>query len=1309
MSRRKLLAQALLCACLAAAPAGAATYTVNIPGDPGAAPPPGFYTLRTAISAANTNPGADTIAFALGAQGSPQTISVASALPTLTDTVVIDGWSQGGPGYTGPPLITINGSSAPGSFGLNVQAQGVVVRGLRIVSFPAPSGNGFGIGLFANSSGSWIYGCEIGGNGQGGIWVGTTSGQVLIGTNSDGTDDAAERNVIHDNGLYGVLLQTPGATLAGNWVGLLPDGVTAGGQTVGIAAQAGGLVGGRRAAARNVVVASAFAGVLVTGADTVVAGNYIGLAPDGLTALPNATGVHADTLATGLRLGTDGDGLGDVFERNVISGNSGSGVVLYGSGHLVAGNYVGLSADGLLARGNGSDGLQLWGSTIQVGGPLPVQRNVVASNASQGLQVGGTSQVVQGNYVGTSATGLSALPNAGGGLLVLAGDGHVIGGAAPGAGNVISGNTDYGLQIGAGAGHVVRGNLVGVGADGVTPLGNTGGANSGTGVILAGSAGPSSVGGPGSADGNVVAHNGGRGIAVTGSAHAALERNQVHSNLGLGIDLGSAGVTPNDAGDGDVGPNNLQNFPVLTYAASDGGSVTVRGSLDSQPGSFRLEFFASPVLDGSGHGEGQIFVGAATVASGAAFDLTFAAAVPRTWFLTATATDAAGDTSEFSQGLTLQPAADLRLTMTDTPDPLPPATTLVYAITAQNLGPSPATDVRVIDALPGVLSLVQTQGCAEDPLGVPQCTLGGIAAGGSKTFTVQVALQPSPPPSATNVAVVTSAEPDPVSGNNSASATTWLVPAGDLAVTVSDGSATVPAGGQTTYTIGVTNAGPSAITGARVQDAFPAGLSCSWTCVGSLGGSCPAAGSEAINAAVDLPAGAAVTFTATCQAAPSVTGSLSNTATAVVPLGSFDPAVANNASTDTDTAVREADLELTQADSPDPAPVFGQVTYTLHVANLGPSDSTGQFLLETLPPGTSLVSTDPPAPTCALVNGGSLGCTLGPLAAGAGTDVVVVVQADPGTLGPVQSLATASGLDTDPIPASNSSNEETTVAFRKGDLDNDLQTDLLFRHLADGHHTVWLMNGVALRSAVDVSPDPDALDWQVVGVDDFDGDHRNDLVLWHAGTGQVEFWLLGGPTGTTRQGAPVPLTGAGPLALDWNLAATADFNADGHPDLVWRNQVSQNIVIWTMGEGGAPGTQKTGAVVPVPAQAVDANWEIVGARDFDGDNATDFLWYNSTSGKIVQWLMDANVQRLTGRFTVPANAGDANWKVLAAGDFGVGAGGVADSNDVVWRNASSGKLVVWYLDLTGIRTAGTFTSPDGPPAPATDWTVAGPR
>jgi len=117
----------------------------------------------------------------------------------------------------------------------------------------------------------------------------------------------------------------------------------------------------------------------------------------------------------------------------------------------------------------------------------------------------------------------------------------------------------------------------------------------------------------------------------------------------------------------------------------------------------------------------------------------------------------------------------------------------------------------------------------------------------------------------------------------------------------------------------------------------------------------------------------------------------------------------------------------------------------------------------------------------------------------------------------------------------------------------------------------------------------------------------------------------------------------------------------------------------------------------------------VAALDYDADANRDFLWYNWSSGKIVQWLMNAALQRVTGRFTTPANAGDANWKVLASADYGVGAGGVAGTNDVVWRNATSGRVVVWHLDLAGNRTTGLFTSPDAPSPDPAGWTIVGPR
>jgi hypothetical protein len=281
---------------------------------------------------------------------------------------------------------------------------------------------------------------------------------------------------------------------------------------------------------------------------------------------------------------------------------------------------------------------------------------------------------------------------------------------------------------------------------------------------------------------------------------------------------------------------------------------------------------------------------------------------------------------------------------------------------------------------------------------------------------------------------------------------------------------------------------------------------------------------------------------------------------------------------------------------------------------------------------------------------------------------------------------------------------DSCVPFVKGDINQSLTTDLVFRNTATGQNDFWLMSGVNRTSLVTLSPTPASLDWQIVGVDDFSGDNKNDLALWNGATGVVEFWLM---NGTTRTGV-APLTGGSTLTTNWRLSATADFNRDGKPDIVWRNFTSQKIVIWTMN-----GTAKTGNIVPVPDQAVDANWEIVGAFDLNNDGTIDFLWYNPFSGKIVGWLMDANVVRITGSFTNPSNAGDANWKVLAAGDYGIGPAQTGTpqpgSRDVVWRNSTSGNVVVWHMDYALNRTGGVFTNPTAPSPNPTQWTIVGPR
>lgn len=293
--------------------------------------------------------------------------------------------------------------------------------------------------------------------------------------------------------------------------------------------------------------------------------------------------------------------------------------------------------------------------------------------------------------------------------------------------------------------------------------------------------------------------------------------------------------------------------------------------------------------------------------------------------------------------------------------------------------------------------------------------------------------------------------------------------------------------------------------------------------------------------------------------------------------------------------------------------------------------------------------------------------------------------------------------------------------YTKGDMNHpNRQTDLIFRHTSANLNMVWLMDGITRTASALVTPDPPSSAWQVVGADDFNGDLKTDLVFWNNVTGAIEFWLM---NGTDRSGAPVPLTGASPLSTNWKLSATGDFNRDGKPDLLWRNDTSQALVIWKMGEGGAPGTQKTGNIIPSPSLAIDANWIVVGALDLNRDGNRDILWYNFDSGKIVYWYMDGNVQRITGNFTNPANAGDNNWKVLAEGDYGsTPTNPTRDGQpDIVWRNSTSGNIVVWFMDSAGNRTNGAFTNPTAPglvgggsalrpvPDAPLDWVIVGPR
>ena len=249
---------------------------------------------------------------------------------------------------------------------------------------------------------------------------------------------------------------------------------------------------------------------------------------------------------------------------------------------------------------------------------------------------------IAGCYIGTDASGSIAVGNGWEGIAEN-GTNNVIGGRKPSEGNLIAGNNLQEVQI-DGSGTVVQQNIIGTDRTSTIPLGHV------TGLRIGANWASKDV----IVKRNIISGNDGNGVSVetSNSVRITISENQIFSNSGLGIDLNSDGVTPNDPGDSDIGPNNLMNYPVISSASVTTGKLLVMGSIDTQnPHDVIIEFFANPLPnpggDPSGYGEGAIYLGSVRPNPQGKFTSTLPTVVPGT-IITATATDADGNTSEFS-------------------------------------------------------------------------------------------------------------------------------------------------------------------------------------------------------------------------------------------------------------------------------------------------------------------------------------------------------------------------------------------------------------------------------------------------------------------------------------------------------------------------------------------------------------------------------------------------------------------------------------------------------------------------------------
>jgi hypothetical protein len=435
-----------------------------------------------------------------------------------------------------------------------------------------------------------------------------------------------------------------------------------------------------------------------SGGGNTVRGNFIGTDPTGAAAL-GVGGSAVRLRSSSSVLTEDNDVIGGTApaDRNVLSGAaSGPGVKFDTSFHVVQGNFIGTNAAGTAALANGG-GILIDGPNNTIGGTTPGARNLISGNNGRGITISSglgsptvTANLVQGNFIGTDVTGTFAIPNNGAGIGAY-GLANTVGGSAAGAGNLVSGNLQAGVEVGAGNGTTVLGNRIGTDATGALPLGNT---LSGVAIQAAQVTVGDTTGG-----GNTVAFNA-AGITVGGTGNT-IRGNSIFSNTGLGLDLGSDGATPNDQGDTDAGANTLQNFPVLVSvgANSSQGGVQVVGILHSAPSTtYTLDFYSNDACLRFPQDflEGRTWLASAPVTTDGLGEGAFSVTVPLgspDERVSMTATNPAGDTSEFSQ----------RLPFTITPVSSPPAGGTAVTIGGTDfeggatvtIGGLPATDVVV--------------------------------------------------------------------------------------------------------------------------------------------------------------------------------------------------------------------------------------------------------------------------------------------------------------------------------------------------------------------------------------------------------------------------------------------------------------------------------------------------------------------------------------------------------------------------------------------------------------------------------------
>ena len=649
-----------------AAHAQANVWVVSSSSDGGGSCSPEACTLRAAILAANASPGSDLIQFDIEPPGR-YVLRPSNQLPAITgNDVTLDASTQ--PGGAGLGIRLDDPDAGGGESGLVLLGNRTTVRGFIITGFDR-----HGIQISSGSRDNVIQGNWIGtpdgvvddGNRNDGIWIKGGGGNLIGGTG------AGQRNVISAGENDGLEIEDSSDNVViGNFVGMTADGRSrlpnedSGVEINGVSLR--NRVGGSTPSERNVVSGNDGIGVQILGSMrpdgtcetpeyNLVQGNYLGVNVDGRR--PGSygntgEGVQMSTCARNNQIGGSDPGAG-----NVISGNRADGVELDSSGgpggtkavcdNIIQGNYIGTDPSGMVPVPNVDDGIGLDNGVCNtlVGGPTPAVRNTISGNFNDGIDIsrpGSNGNLIQGNFIGLAVDGQGRLGNGQNGVHIRfkAKNNQVVG-------NVLSANLQSGVRL---TGNLTDFNEIRDNRIGTDVTGSSRG-NGAYGIWV--------FDGPkqNRLTGNDIQANSLDGVAVERvpeslnvTSRNRIGNNRIRGNGGLGIDLlPGDGVNRNDGLTSTAVGNMGFDFPAILEASS----AAVRGTA---PRYATIEVFEATPGSGEQNGEGAVPLGTTTA------DATGAWCLPglnATGAVSATATDADGNTSEFAGNVAVQGSANL--------------------------------------------------------------------------------------------------------------------------------------------------------------------------------------------------------------------------------------------------------------------------------------------------------------------------------------------------------------------------------------------------------------------------------------------------------------------------------------------------------------------------------------------------------------------------------------------------------------------------------------------------------------------------